>query len=43
MTNNRALRNRDLGIEAVRGVIDGGANRASGNGDKRECVNVRCH
>ena len=38
-----ARRNGDLGIEAVRGVIDGGGNRASGNGDPRQCVNVRCH
>lgn len=40
--NNRAIRNADLGIEAVRGVIDGGGNRASGNGDPRQCVNVAC-
>jgi parallel beta-helix repeat protein len=34
---NRALRNADLGIAAVRGVIDRGGNRASGNGDARQC------
>jgi parallel beta-helix repeat protein len=39
---NRALRNADLGIAAVRGVIDRGGNRASGNGDARQCVHVRC-
>ena len=43
LTSNRAVRNADLGIEAVRGVIDGGGNRASGDGDPRQCVNVRCH
>jgi hypothetical protein len=43
LTRNDARRNRDLGIEAVRGVNDGGGNRASRNGDARQCVNVRCH
>jgi parallel beta-helix repeat protein len=43
LTGNRAARNADLGIEAVRGVVDGDGNRASGNGDPRQCVNVRCH
>ena len=43
LTSNRATRNADLGIEAVFGVIDGGANRASGNGDVRQCLNVTCH
>jgi parallel beta-helix repeat protein len=42
LTNNRAVRNADLGIEAVRGVIDGGGNRASGNGDLRQCTNIVC-
>jgi parallel beta-helix repeat protein len=43
LTSNRALRNADLGIEAAGGVIDAGGNRASGNGDGRQCVNVTCH
>jgi parallel beta-helix repeat protein len=43
LTKNRAVRNDDLGIEAVAGVTDGGGNRASGNGDPRQCVNVTCH
>jgi parallel beta-helix repeat protein len=43
LTLNEASRNGDLGIEAVRGVTDGGGNRASGNGDPRQCVNVTCH
>jgi parallel beta-helix repeat protein len=42
LVRNRAVGNDDLGIEAVFGVIDGGGNRASGNGDPRQCVNVRC-
>ena len=43
LTKNRARRNSDLGIEAVRGVIDGGGNKASANGDPRQCTNVTCH
>ena len=43
LTRNRTVRNADLGIRAVKGVIDGGGNRASGNADPRQCVNVTCH
>jgi parallel beta-helix repeat protein len=43
LTRNKARRNRDLGIEAVRGVIDGGGNKASGNGDLRQCTNIACN
>jgi large repetitive protein len=39
---NEARRNGDLGIDAVREVIDGGGNKASGNGDPRQCTNVAC-
>jgi parallel beta-helix repeat protein len=42
LTRNEARRNGDLGIEAARGVIDGGGNRASGNGDAGQCVHVTC-
>lgn len=42
ITKNRAVRNGGLGIKAVEGVIDGGGNRASGNGDARQCLNVKC-
>jgi hypothetical protein len=42
LTHNEARRNHRLGIKAVEGVIDGGGNRASGNGDPRQCVNVEC-
>jgi parallel beta-helix repeat protein len=42
LARNRAVGNDALGIEAVFGVIDGGGNLASGNGDPRQCVNVRC-
>jgi hypothetical protein len=39
---NFALRNGDLGIEAVEGVRDGGGNRAVGNGNAEQCVGVDC-
>jgi large repetitive protein len=39
---NVANDNGDLGIEAVEGVIDGGGNRASGNGNPLQCLNVFC-
>jgi parallel beta-helix repeat protein len=42
LTGNRALRNHDLGIKAVRGVIDGGGNKANGNGDPRQCTHIVC-
>jgi large repetitive protein len=42
LTRNQALRNSDLGIEAVHGVIDGGGNIARHNGDRRQCTNIRC-
>ena len=42
VTGNRADRNADLGLAAKRGVTDGGGNQASGNGDRRQCVNVVC-
>ena len=42
LTRNRATRNADLGIAAVRGVIDGGGNKASGNGDPRQCTHIVC-
>jgi parallel beta-helix repeat protein len=42
LTANRANRNFDLGIEAVPGVIDGGRNRARGNGNPAQCLNVVC-
>jgi parallel beta-helix repeat protein len=42
LTANRALRNAQLGIEAVAGVIDGGGNVASHNGDPRQCTHISC-
>jgi hypothetical protein len=42
LTRNIANRNRDLGIEAVPGVIDGGGNKAKGNGNPLQCRNVAC-
>jgi hypothetical protein len=42
LTRNLALRNGDLGIEAVAGVTDGGGNHAAGNGNPAQCTNVAC-
>ena len=42
ITRNIGVRNRDLGIEAVAGVTDGGGNRAFGNGNPLQCLNVVC-
>jgi len=32
----------EVGIEAVPGVTDGGGNRAHGNGNAAQCLNVAC-
>lgn len=40
--DNRARNNDDFGIRAERGVTDGGGNRASGNGNPAQCLNIRC-
>jgi large repetitive protein len=42
LTRNTANRNHDLGIEAVRGIIDGGGNHAAGNGDPAQCTHIDC-
>jgi hypothetical protein len=42
LTRNRAGRSSDLGIEAVRGVIDGGGNVARRSGDPRRCTHIAC-
>jgi parallel beta-helix repeat protein len=42
IARNSANRNVDLGIDAVIGVTDGGGNRAAGNGNPLQCVNVVC-
>ena len=42
LRDNRAVRNAELGIEAVPGVIDGGGNTARHNGDPRRCTNISC-
>jgi parallel beta-helix repeat protein len=41
VARNRAYNNALLGINAE-GAIDGGGNRAAGNGDPRQCVGVTC-
>ncbi|HEX2370889.1 MAG TPA: right-handed parallel beta-helix repeat-containing protein [Acidimicrobiia bacterium] len=42
LMRNVANHNRDLGIEAVPGVTDGGNNRAAGNGNPLQCTGVSC-
>jgi hypothetical protein len=42
LAQNAANNNGDRGIEAIPGVIDGGSNRASGNGNPLRCLNVFC-
>jgi parallel beta-helix repeat protein len=42
LTGNRAVRNDDHGIETVFGVIDGGGNKAHGNGNPLQCTNIVC-
>lgn len=43
LTGNRAVRNDDLGIDAVPSSIDGGGNVARHNGDPRQCTNIACN
>jgi len=42
VTRNTANFNHELGIEAAPEVIDGGGNRARGNGNPLQCTNVAC-
>ncbi|MCD6016346.1 MAG: hypothetical protein K0R88_2430 [Solirubrobacterales bacterium] len=42
LTKNRAVRNADLGIAALRGVIDGGGNAARHNGDPGQSTHLSC-
>ncbi len=42
LQGNTADQNGDLGIEASGNVVDGGGNRASGNGNPLQCVGVVC-
>ena len=43
LSNNITNSNADLGIQPIAGTyIDGHGNRASGNGDARQCVRVIC-
>ena len=42
LTGNLAVRNVDLGIAAVPGVIDGGGNIARRNGDPLQCSHISC-
>ena len=42
LARNLATDNGDLGIEAVAGTLDGGGNRAFGNGNPLQCLNIVC-
>lgn len=42
VTRNVAIQNFDWGIEAVEGTIDGGGNKAAGNRQYAQCLNVVC-
>jgi len=42
IARNMGVRNGDLGIEAVAGATDGGGNRAFGNGNPLQCLNILC-
>ena len=42
VTRNTANHNGGLGIKSLPGVIDGGGNRAFGNGNPLQCLNVSC-
>jgi hypothetical protein len=42
IAGNRARHNRGLGIDAVSGVTDGGANVARDNGAPDQCAGVAC-
>jgi hypothetical protein len=42
LTRNVANRNGGFGIVTVPGTIDGGGNRASGNGNPLQCLNIVC-
>ena len=42
VSRNVALRNGDLGIEAVPGITDGSGNKAHANGNRAQCANVAC-
>ena len=42
LRGNVANRNGELGIRATVGITDAGGNRAFGNGDPLQCLNVAC-
>ena len=42
VSHNTANHNGAFGIQAVPGVVDGGGNRAKGNGPPAQCLNVVC-
>jgi parallel beta-helix repeat protein len=42
LAHDLAFHNGDLGIDAVTGTIDGGANKARANGNPAQCAGVTC-
>jgi parallel beta-helix repeat protein len=42
LARNLATYNGDLGVEAVAGTLDGGGNRAFGNGNPLQCIGIAC-
>jgi parallel beta-helix repeat protein len=42
LTRNHANHNADFGIAAILGVVDGGGNKARGNGNPAQCTHVAC-
>jgi hypothetical protein len=42
LTANVANANRNLGIDVTPGVVNGGGNRAAGNGNPAQCAGVAC-
>ena len=42
VTRNTANFNGNLGIDAVAGTVDGGHNKARGNGNLAQCVGISC-
>jgi parallel beta-helix repeat protein len=42
LTRDLAFHNGDLGIQAVAGTLDGGGNKAHGNGNPAQCTGVPC-
>jgi hypothetical protein len=42
VARNVAVNNGEFGVEALPGIIDGGGNRAHGNSNPAQCLNITC-